>query len=50
MLRELSFEDLDEAMALGLSMSLGEIRARGGEPFGDTLEAYLWYTSERGEN
>jgi len=49
-LRELSFEDLDEAMALGLSMSLGEIRARGGEPFGDTLEAYLWYTSERGEN
>ncbi len=49
-LRELSFENLDDAMALGLSMSLGEIRARGGEPFGDTLEAYLWYTSERGEN
>ena len=49
-LRELSFENLDDAMALGLSMSLGEIRARGAEPFGDTLEAYLWYTSERGEN
>ena len=48
-LRELSFENLDEAMALGLSMSLGEIRARGEQPFGDTLEAYTWYTSERGE-
>jgi len=48
-LREICFENLDEAMALGLSMSLGEIRARGGVPFGDTLEAYTWYTSERGE-
>ena len=48
-LRELCFEDLDEAMALGLSMSLGEIRARGAVPFGDTLEAHAWYTSERGE-
>ena len=48
-LRDLSFENLDEAMALGLSMSLGEIRARGDVPFGDTLEAYTWYTSERGE-
>ena len=48
-LREICFENLDDAMALGLSMSLGEIRARGAEPFGDTLEAYTWYTSERGE-
>jgi nicotinate-nucleotide adenylyltransferase len=48
-LRELCFENLDEAMALGLSMSLGEIRARGGVPFGATFEAYTWYTSERGE-
>ena len=48
-LRDLSFENLDEAMALGLSMSLGEIRARGDVPFRDTLEAYTWYTSERGE-
>ena len=48
-LRELCFENLDEAMALGLSMSLGEIRAKGAEPFGDTLEAYIWYTSEREE-
>ena len=48
-LRELCFENLDEAMALGLSMSLGEIRARGAVPFGDTFEAYTWYTAERGE-
>jgi nicotinate-nucleotide adenylyltransferase len=48
-LRELCFENLDDAMALGLSMSLGEIRARGAVPFGDTLEAHAWYTSERGE-
>ena len=48
-LREICFENLDDAMALGLSMSLGEIRARGGVPFGDTFEAYTWYTSERGE-
>ena len=48
-LRDLCFENLDEAMALGLSMSLGEIRARGEEPFKDTFEAYTWYTSERGE-
>ncbi|MBQ9685751.1 MAG: nicotinate (nicotinamide) nucleotide adenylyltransferase [Oscillospiraceae bacterium] len=42
-LRELSFEDLDKAMALGLRMSIEEIRARGAEPFSDTLEAYEWF-------
>ena len=42
-LRELCFEDLDAAMALGLRMSVEEIRARGAEPFHDTLEAYEWY-------
>ena len=42
-LRELCFEDLDRAMALGLRMSLEEIRARGAEPFRDTVEAYEYY-------
>ncbi len=42
-LRALSFEDLDRAMALGLQMSVEEIRARGREPFHDTLDAYNWY-------
>lgn len=39
-LRALSFEDLDAAMALGLKMSLEEIRGRGIEPFRDTIDAY----------
>lgn len=42
-LRALCFEDLDRAMALGLRMSLEEIRSRGAEPFRDTVEAYEWY-------
>ena len=42
-LRALSFEDLDGAMALGLEMSLREIRERGTEPFRDTVDAYEWY-------
>ncbi len=42
-LRALSFEDLDGAMALGLEMSLREIRDRGIEPFRDTIDAYEWY-------
>jgi len=44
-LRELCFEDLDKAMALGLKMSLEEIRARGKEPFHDTVDAYNWYNN-----
>lgn len=47
-LRELAFENIDEAMALGLTMSLEEIRSRNTEPFRDTVEAALWYTSETG--
>ncbi|MCR5575881.1 MAG: nicotinate (nicotinamide) nucleotide adenylyltransferase [Oscillospiraceae bacterium] len=43
-LRKLSFEDLDAAMALGLKMSLEEIRARGDEPFRDTVDACAWYS------
>ena len=42
-LRALCFEDLDKAMALGLKMSLDEIRARGIEPFRDTTDACDYY-------
>ncbi|MGI5977228.1 MAG: bis(5'-nucleosyl)-tetraphosphatase (symmetrical) YqeK, partial [Candidatus Limivicinus sp.] len=42
-LRALAYKDMDEAMALGLKMSLEEIREKGVEPHKDTVEAYLWY-------
>ena len=42
-LRALCFESLDRAMELGLRMSLEEIRARGKEPFRDTVDAWEWY-------
>ena len=41
----LMIEDLDKAMALGLRMSLEEIRSRGAEPFRDTVEACNWYNN-----
>ena len=44
-LRRLSYEDLDRAMALGLKMSLEEIRARGAAPFRDTEDAYVYYSN-----
>ncbi len=44
-LRVLCFENLDRAMELGLKMSLEDIRARGIEPFSDTINAYEWYRS-----
>ena len=50
-LRELAYEDIDSAMLLGLQMSLDEIRARGKEPYIDTVLAYEWFvqhTSEKG--
>lgn len=49
-LRELSYENLDEALTLGLEMSLEDIRSYGNEPFRDTVEAYEWYknSSEKG--
>lgn len=43
-LRELAYEDLDKAMALGLRMSLEDIRGQGIEPYKDTVEAYRWYS------
>ena len=42
-LRKLSFEDLDKAMALGLKMSIEDLRERGKEIFHDTMDAYNWY-------
>ena len=45
-LRQLAYEDLNAAMALGLEMSLEEIRSHGTEPYKDTVEAYQWYSRE----
>ena len=42
-LRELAYEDLDKALALGLEMSLEELRRQNVEPHRDTVEACLWY-------
>ena len=42
-LRELCYEDIDAAMALGRSMSLAHIRSYGEEPYKDTGEACEWY-------
>ena len=42
-LRELAYTDLDAAMALGLAMSLEDIRSYGNEPFEKTVEAWEWY-------
>ena len=46
-LRELTYKDLDAAMALALSMSMGDIRRRGREIYKDTLDAYRWYCEKR---
>lgn len=46
-LRRLAYEDLDEAMALGLEMSLEDIRSYGSEPYYVTAEAYKWYKEIR---
>ena len=46
-LRALTFESLDAAMALGLKMSLEEIRARGIEPFRDTIDAYEYFKDKQ---
>ena len=49
-LRKLCFEDLDRAMALGLRMSLEEIRSRGAVPFRDTVDAYAYYSQYEEEH
>ena len=43
-LRKLAYEDLDEAMALGLEMSLEDIKSYGQEPYYATADAYKWYS------
>ena len=48
-LRKLAYKDLDAAMALALSMSMGYIRRQGKEVYKDTLDAYRWYCDEREE-
>ena len=45
-LRALAYEDLDAAMALGLKMTIEEIRRSGREVFVDTLNAYDWYNKK----
>ena len=45
-LRELAHEDLDKALALGMEMSLEELRRQNVEPHRDTVEACLWYSRQ----
>jgi len=45
-LRALAFEDLDAAMALGLNMTIEEVRRAGIEVHVDTLKAYEWYNKK----
>ena len=47
-LRELAYESLDAAMALGLKMSLEDIRSYGQEPYIASVEAYEWYKPYEG--
>ncbi|MCR5090385.1 MAG: nicotinate (nicotinamide) nucleotide adenylyltransferase [Oscillospiraceae bacterium] len=42
-IRRLAYEDLDVAMRLGLQMTMEEVRARGQEPYVDTVNACAWY-------
>ena len=42
-LRVLAYKNIDEAMALGLEMSVENIRERGNEPYRDSLLAYEYY-------
>ncbi len=46
-LRKCCYQDLDAAMALGLRMSLEEIRSQGTQPHTDSVEAYRWYSREK---
>ncbi len=42
-LRKMAYEDLDEAMLLGLQMSMNDLIRRGGKPHKDALAALEWY-------
>ena len=46
-LRRLAYEDLDSAMALGLRMSLEELRQKGIEAHGATVSALEWYGKDK---
>ena len=46
-LRQLAYEDIDSAMALGLRMSLEELRQSGIEPHGATVSALEWYGKDK---
>ena len=46
-LRALAYEDIDAAMALGLKMSLEELKACGIVPHSATVEALRWYGKDR---
>ena len=46
-LRRLAYEDLDSAMALGLKMSLEELRQNGIEAHGATVCALEWYGKDK---
>ncbi len=46
-LRELSYSDIDEAMILGLGMSLEELKQYGADPHRKTVEALEWLMAER---
>ena len=45
-LRELAYKDLNAAMALALSMCMGDLRRREKEIYKDTMDAYRWYCEE----
>ena len=42
-LRKASYEDLNAALALGMGMSLAEVRRGGAEPSSETERAYAFY-------
>ena len=46
-LRQLAYEDIDSAMALGLTMRLEELRQSGIEPHGATVSALAWYGKDK---
>lgn len=45
-LRELAYKDLDAAMALGLEMSIDDVKSADAALHADTQRAYEWYTNE----
>lgn len=48
-LRELAYEDIDEAMILGLEMGLEELKRSDIEPHHHSVEALDWYINRRNE-